>query len=494
MTDSSGGTVTQAEAAPVSTHVPEAGYGGPLDRGSLHAFHIVFMVVAAAAPMAVVVAIVPLAIAFGNGVGTPGMFLVAAITFAFFAVGYTRATPYIRNAGAFYAYISQGLGRSLGLVAAYMSVVCYTALSAATCGALVFFADDTADRLLGLNLGWEVWAIIWIAIVWMLGFRRISMAARVLGVALVAEVLLLLILDFAVVGDQGVSSLSMDAFDPSVVFGGVVGVAIIYAFTSFLGFEGTAIYAEEAKDPERTVPRATYAAIAVVGIFYVFTTWSMIAGAGFGEAPATAAENPGAFIFGISETYLNTSWTDGLSILIVTSSFAAVLAFHNAASRYLYALARDGFMPSPLAKTHPKFRSPYVAGTTQIAVLAIIVAGFAIAGLDPLLDLATAMTGFGAVGLLGMMCVTSIAIGTMFWRRGMKGWGYTVCPAIAAAGLGTATILSLTNYSSLTGTQSAVINALPWIHVPLILISVGVALYMKRNKPEVYAQMGRTRV
>ncbi|WP_051579431.1 hypothetical protein [Pseudonocardia acaciae] len=92
--------------------------------GSLNARHVIFMVLAAAAPMAVVVAIMPLAFALGNGPGTPGTFLLAAVVLLLFSVGYVRAVPYVRNAGAFYAYIARGLGRPLGLVAAYVAALC----------------------------------------------------------------------------------------------------------------------------------------------------------------------------------------------------------------------------------------------------------------------------------------------------------------------------------------------------------------------------------
>ncbi|WP_320669799.1 APC family permease [Patulibacter defluvii] len=487
MTDPSGSP--RGAAAPADPPAADR-----LDRGSLSAPHIVFMVIAAAAPMAVVVAILPIAFAFGNGVGTPGMYLVAAITLAFFAVGYTRATPFVRNAGAFYAYIAQGLDRSLGLVAAYLAAVCYTSLAAATCGALAFFSHDTFSRLLHITLPWPVWAAVWIAIVAALGYRRITMAARVLAVALTAEVLLLVVLDVAILADRGLPALELDAFSPGTVFGAGAGVAVIYAFTSFLGFEGTAIYAEEARNPLRTVPRATYGAIAVVGVFYVLTAWCLLAGVGFDQASATAAKDPGGFVFGLSDRYLTGAWTDALSVLIVTSSFAAVLAFHNAASRYFYALARDGAMPAPLARTHPRFGSPYRAGLAQIAIVVVIVGGFAIADLDPLLNLSTAMTGFGAVGLLALMATTSVAIAALLWRKGRRGWAATACPAIAAVGLGAATVLSITNYPQLTGSDSSVINALPWLHVPLVLAGLAIAHRIRTRRPAVYAQLGATRV
>lgn len=492
-TPSGGGRIRHDPAPVISTAAPDAA-DSRLAGGSLSAPHIVFMVIAAAAPMAVIVAIVPIAFALGNGPGTPGMFLLAAITLALFSVGYTRAIPYVRNAGAFYAYITRGLGRPLGLVAAYTATVCYTALSAATCGALAFFADDTADRLLGIDIGWQAWAAIAIVLVALLGFRRITLTARVLGVALLLEVAVLLVLDAAILFDRGPGAFSLEVFAPSNVFGGVVGVAVIYAFSSFLGFEGTAIYAEEATEPRRTIPRATYAAVAVVGIFYVFTTWALLAGAGVEQAAATAAQDPGGFVFALSDQFVGSASTDVLNVLIVTSSFAAVLAFHNAAARYFYALARDGFLPAPLARTHPRWRSPYVAGMVQVTVLALIVAGFAIAGLDPLTNLSTAMTGFGAVGLMALLAITSLAVLAFFWRRGERGWAVTVAPALATAGLTAATVLALVNYPSLTGSTSDVINNLPWLHLLVIAAGIGVALWMRANRPDRYAAMGTTRV
>ena len=189
----------------------DAGATGPDERagrlasGSLGPEHITFMVLAAAAPMAVVVAIMPIALALGNGVGTPGMFLLAALSLLVFSFGYVRAVPYVRNAGAFYAYIANGLGRPAGLVAAYVALVGYNSLAAATCGALAFFASGTANDLLGISLTWPVWAAIFIAIVAVLSFRRITLTARLLGVALVAEVIMVLLLAAAILVDQGPS-------------------------------------------------------------------------------------------------------------------------------------------------------------------------------------------------------------------------------------------------------------------------------------------------
>ena len=91
-------------------------------RGSLGVASIVFIVVAAASPLGVIGGPVPLGIAFGNGAGFPFTFVIATVVLLFFAVGFTSATPFVKSAGAFYAYVDKGLGRSAGIGAAFVAL------------------------------------------------------------------------------------------------------------------------------------------------------------------------------------------------------------------------------------------------------------------------------------------------------------------------------------------------------------------------------------
>ncbi len=115
--------VAESDCAPVS---------GRLSSGVLGTSDIVFMVMAAAAPMGVVVTLLPMAFAFGNGAGVPGTYLGAIGAMLLFAVGYVRIIPFVQNAGAFYAYIAASVGRTCGLSAAYVAPFSYFALSAST--------------------------------------------------------------------------------------------------------------------------------------------------------------------------------------------------------------------------------------------------------------------------------------------------------------------------------------------------------------------------
>jgi amino acid transporter len=183
-----------------------------------------------------------------------------------------------------------------------------------------------------------------------------------------------------------------------------------------------------------------------------------------------------------------------LLILVFTSSLAGVLAFHNAASRYMFALGRDGFLPRRLSAVHAKHESPYMAGVAAFVIMGLVIAGFAIAGLDPLTNLASSTTGVGAIGIVSLLALTSLAVLVFFWRRGRRGWAHTVAPAAATLLLGSATVLALVNYDAITGSSLTLINSLPVLHLVVIIVAVGVAIRAKKSRPAAYRDMGRTQV
>lgn len=464
-----------------------------LAQGSLNVAHIVFMVMATVAPAGGAVAILPLAIGLGVGIGTPGMYVFVLVIMLLFAVGFTRMVPYVQNAGAFFAYIVRGLGRPIGLAGAYIAASAYIALACATGGAMGYFASGSVNKLAGVDLPWWSYTLVGLLIAFLLGYRKITLAAGVLGVALVVELVVILVLDIAIIAENGFGSLPLQSFNPSEVFvPGAIGVAMIFAFSCYQGFEGTAIYAEEARDPQRTVPRATYISMACIGFFFVLTAWAFLASSS--GATTAAATSPGTFVYDLSDKFVGPAWTTTLEALIVTSCFAGVLAFHNAASRYLFALGRDGFLPRSMQTLHPRHQAPVVAGSTSFVIETLVVVAFALAGLDPLTNLSAALTGFGAVGLMVLITATSLSVVVFFARQGKFGWGHTVAPGLALIGFGTITYFALSNFSAITGTNSAIINGLPLLHLVTTVVAIGVALYARRNRPDSYANMGRTLV
>jgi amino acid transporter len=452
------------------------------------------MVMAASAPLAVVVALLPLAFAFGNGAGIPGTWLLATASMLLFAIGYVRIIPYVKNAGAFYAYISASVGRTLGLGAAYIALLSYFALSCSTLAALAFFSADFVSRTLGLQTPWELWAAVAIALVIYLANHRITLAATVLAFALIAEISIVLVLCLAVILDRGFPAFELKDFALSTVLAPGLGVGLIYGFNSLIGLEGTAIYQEEARNRQVTVPRATYISVIVVGCFYLLTAWCLSTAVGSANVAEVAAADPGHFVTDRAAEHLGVAGVGAFSVLVLTSGFAATLGLFNNATRYLYALARDGVLPRRFARTNPRFGSPHVAGTFLGAMLIGVVGTCALAGLDPLLNISTSLVGLGSVGLMALLAVTSTVVPIFFARRGSYGLATTVAPAVGGIAIAIATALAVANYSALTGVESPVINSLPWLLVLVAAIGVIQAQWLRAHRPGAYERIGASRV
>ncbi len=102
--------------------------------GRLGTTAIVLMVVAAAAPLTVVSSNAPLSIALGNGVGAAWGFMIAAVVLLFFAVGFVSMTPFVKDAGAFFSYVTVGLGARAGIATSAVALVTYTCIQCAVYG------------------------------------------------------------------------------------------------------------------------------------------------------------------------------------------------------------------------------------------------------------------------------------------------------------------------------------------------------------------------
>ena len=464
-----------------------------LSTGVLGTADIVFMVMAAAAPMGGVVMLFPIAFAFGNGIGVPATYLGAIVAMLLFAIGYVRIIPHVQNAGAFYAYIAAAVGRVAGLAAAYIAAFSYFALAASTLTALAYFCERSFEENFGMSVHWSVWAFAGLLLIAILSYRRITLAAKVLGVALAAEVIVILVLDFAILAQTGWRDINFHSFSVAPIVAPGLGVAMIYAFNTMLGVEGTAIYQEEARNPLVTVPRATYIAVVLVGLFYVFTAWCLVMAVG-DDIATVAKADPGALVVNQTLSYVGKWGANAVSVLVLTSAFAAGLGLFNNSARYLYALGRDGVLPKALAKTHPRHHSPHIAALVLTAALIVVLVLGLLAGLHPLTTLSTSLVGLGSVGLMALLAITSLIIPIYFAKQRMFGLKTTVAPAVGGLMIGSATVLAFMNYHLLTGVDSVVINRLPYLLVALAIVGVVQALWLRRNDPVRYQRIASTRI
>ncbi|MCG7203693.1 APC family permease [Streptomyces arenae] len=483
--------------APPSTAGVDAEAGAHLQRNLLGVSDVVFFVVAAAAPLTVMAGVAPLAILLG-GIGAPASYLAVGVTLLLFSVGFTAMTPYIRNAGAFYSYIARGLGRPAGVGAAYLAAFSYNAMQIGMYGAFGFFSATTLDDMAGIDLPWPVYSFLGIVIVWFLGFRSINLGAKVLAALLIAETAILLLLAVAVLIDGGATGLTFDSFAPAHVFTGDMVAPVLTAAAAFIGYEATVIYREEARRPDRTIPKATYVAVTFLALFYTFIAWIIIQAFGSDRVVAAAAENPSELFFVAMDKHVGGWASDIQRVLIVTSLLAALLAFHNTITRYCYALSAERVFPSPLARVHLSHGSPWIAGVVQSVLAAIVVTVFVLSGVDPYSEFFLWVNTPGIVGIMTLQALAAVAVVVFFRRnppqRGESSWRTLVAPAAAAVLLTTGTVMVAKRLDLLTGASGGVNLTLVALTPVVFAIGLVAALRLRARRPDVYQKLGTTEI
>ncbi len=482
---------------------------------------VLFMAVATAAPITAMVGNVPIAVGFGNGAYAPAGYVVATIVLTLFSIGYAAMSRHITATGAFYGYISHGLGRVLGLGAGFLTTLAYVVFEAAIIGIFAFFARDTFHSLFGVEVNWLVFALGMLAVNAILTYFDVNLAATVLGAFLVTEILMLSLLALSVVftggGPEGWSLGSLNPLNAfhnlfatvtgpqgtTIAVAGSAGVGLFFAFWSWVGFESSAMYGEESKNPKKIIPIAVIGSVVGIGFFYVLVSWLAIVGTGPDRAIALAQDTTtaGDIFFGPAGEHLG-SWAVSLfKILLMSGSFACGMAFHNCAARYIYAIGRENVIPGmrrTLGATHDLHGSPHVAGFAQTSIATVIVVFFYVTGRDPYTGLYGLMALLGTTAIMIVQALAAFAVIAYFHigkhHPETAHWFRTFLAPLLG-GLGMLYVIHLLgkNASFAAGTSASdwIFSAIPYVVGAVGLSGIALALFLKYVSPQRYSELGR---
>jgi amino acid transporter len=343
----------------------------------------------------------------------------------------------------------------------------------------------------------------------------VKLSARLLGIALLCEVLSLLVFD-GFIFTQASSNVNFNAINPVKAFtglpalhagktalaAGAAGIGIFFAFWSWVGWEMAPNYGEESRNPKKNVPRALYISVIGLGIFYTITSWAGLTGYQSIAGAANVAQNDAAnFYFGPAHHFAGSFLSGALSWFIITGSFACGMAFHNTAARYMYSLGRERVLPAVLGRTHHKFKSAHIASTTQSVIAALILLAFALfasvngsAGQSVgYLQVYGLMAVMGVISILAIQALVSVAIFNYFRTHHAADhhwWTTILAPIIATLTQAYVLYLAIKNLSFL-GSGYSYAKYLAWGDLAIFLAGLGYAFYLKRSDRAKYENMGR---
>jgi amino acid transporter len=493
-----------------------------LARNALGLPQILFCIVTGSAPLAAMMFNDPLS-GLGIGISVPAAFMIATVSFTFFSVAYVEMARRVTTAGGIYSYTSYGFGRIIGLGTAVGIAAAYMLFALGVNGVTSYFAQTSIADLFGFSMDWRIYAYCLIALLFIITYFHIEWIARILGLFLLGELVILMIFAFAVVVQGGgPDGIVWGALNPAGIFSGgegvdgaarvfgaaAAGVGFFAAYWSWIGFEMAPNYAEEARNPKKMMAYAIYISCIGLGVLYTFWSWMLISAYGsskdqwpwavsqqygIADAPASVGLPDGDYasvFYPVAQEFAGVFVKDLFQILIITGSFACSLAFWNTANRYLFSMGRERILPSALGRTHATHKSPFVAtvivGLFVVIVTTLFAAGWVGSGQqaalgvtesDPivaLFQIGTWMPFQGNMLLLPIMALCDLAILVYFLRPenrdGFHWFKTLVAPIIGAGSISFAVWLMLQNRGALTtGSNTGWAFAVPFYALGIFL-------------------------
>lgn len=502
----------QAESGPTGGLQPAPEGEPQLAKNRLGVLGIVFFVVAAAAPLVGMTGAVPVAIVLGNGAAAPGAYLAVGLALLVFSVGYAAMSSKVTNTGAFFAYVGRGLGIAPGVGSAFVSLAAYITIQLAIYG---FFGAVVAGKMneeFGIDWKWWVWVLIAWAIILGLSIISVDIGAKVLGLLMSLEVLSLAVLAVAVIfqggGPDGLDFAA--SFAPQNIFaGGFVGsagIALAFAFASYIGFEATAIYGEETRDPKRSVPIATYFAVILIAVLFAASSFAVVSGLGSDHVIARVVQvstvdgvplaNPAEVIFSVADKYVGNWLGDLMSWLVLSSLFAGLLAFQNSAARYFFSMGRARVLPGALDRVNGR-GAPGVGALVTSVLTLIVILLFVVFDKDPVLNMFFWFSGVAVIAIAIVEILVSIAVIAYFRRdkSDTRVWNTIIAPLLSIAALATGLYLLMSRFALLAGTaakgsdptkEAWALSPLGWFLVvsPFLMLVIGYIVGAVRRRQE----------
>ena len=411
---------------------------------------------------------------------------IACLALAFVVIGFTRR---MAAAGYAYTYVSRSLGKRPGFLAGWLygfGMACFVPMTMAAVGYLL------AD-LLGLSAGWWiVFFLIGMVLLVALSIVKIHTTTRVQLAVGVLTVLVLLVVAIVVTAKGGLHGQSAAPFSfGKTASGGFNGVfyGLVLGVTSYIGFETAADFGEETANPRRAVPIAVLASVIFAIILYVWTTYATTIGYGVDELQKDPTPWVNGGVAGVATQYIGTFMGKIVEIGALLSAFIVCVACATASARTLFAMGREGVIPTWFSRTHPRFKTPVNA--TLVVVVAATVVALIVGYGFPNDELGQPFTVYALMATIGSLAVIlvyiALCIGAIPYFRRTSKFNPLVHGLVPIIG---AVIFAAAWYGSVYPVPSAPILAAPYVVVLWLLIGAVVLTRLVRSRPEAIERIG----
>ncbi len=417
------------------------------------------------------------------GVATPFVFVVGMVVMLVVANGVMEMSRVLPSAGAFYTYVSRGIGPKSGFVTGALMFAAYALLVPAELALIGIYTHDVLADL-GVNIHWTIISAVFTVLLVVLSLEGINGSLRTALVLFTAEVVVILTLSVIVLAKGGAHGLTLAPLNPGNSSGGMSGIALgmVFAILSFVGFEAATTLGEEVRDSHRNVPRGMFLALLFVGAIYLFCTYSEMVGFGVGGVDRLTSD---AAPF----TTLANEYAPWIKLLVglagISSIFAVTMNTNNGVVRIIFAMAREHMLPVGLAKVHPRHHTPVAAIwlNAGFAVALTFGVGLFAGPFNTYVYLGSILT----LAIIPVYLLTQVACIRHFGgeRRPERSvLRHAALPVLAMA------LLLIPVYGQVYPVPAAPLNVFPYLVLLYIVAAALYAVALGRRRPDALARAG----
>jgi amino acid transporter len=407
--------------------------------------------------------------------------LIVCLALAFTIGSFSKRMP---TAGFAYTFNTAAFGRGGGFLSGWLLAFAYLAVGPMLFAAIGSFGSSWLQANASVDIPWWILSGAAILIVFAIGAKGLERSATTAIIFLSIEVTVVTAL--CVTALVNAHHLSLSPFNPSSSLHGFTGIrfGMLWGILMFVGFEMAATLGEETENPRRGVPRALFVAVGLIGVFYVFASYTAATSFGSGAGSAAFAANATPWTT-IADKNWGTSLAWILTLVVIFSQFANALAGSNGAVRMLYSLGRERLLPRGLARTNAS-GSPIGAWTFFIILSAIIT--FALGAAMGPLGLYDWMGTLLGLGICVVYMAVSLALVAWIWiheRAHFSWWKHGLIP------IGCTLLLTQPIWGQIHPYPPYPYSLVPPLLVVWIVGGIGYFLYLRSHKPAIISGMGR---
>ncbi len=430
-----------------------------------------------------------------SGGSTPLGFLIAGLSSLALAYVVIQFTRRMASAGYAYTYTTKSLGPTMGFLVGWLYTFGFALFVPMTMAGASGNLSTLLHSSFGWNINWFIFFLAGMAGIFLLSYYDVRLSTRAQLILGAASVFVVALLAVIIIGKGGAAGNNLSAFgwghttSASGAFNGI-SLGIVYAITSFIGFETSAVLGEETANPRRSIPLSILGAVIFAVVFYMVITYAMSIGYGVTNGAKWGAD------FTPLHTLAN-RYAPFLTVLVdlaaIVSAYIVCLACHTASVRVMFSMGRDGALPRALGRTHPVHKTPVAAIVVDIVLATVIaivlgfptVAGWAGSGSGLVYGFCGGMGSIAVAAVYVVLCVSGI----VYFRRVM-GAEYNALKHVVVPLIGIVAF-ALGIWGAISGSPAVPFNAMAPITGLWILLGVGLVFYLRARSPALVSKLGQ---